>query len=134
MNLIKKRGLYLVLLAVAAVLAVVTAILGATQNAMTLNTSFSPLLTASLLVGAALTAVHLFVDWDFLPLLASVCFSAGFGMIVNEGLAVVVDKMNDISFQGGNFPLVAAYLAMAFIACVLSIAACFMKKKAEKAQ
>ncbi len=133
MDLIKKRGLYFILLAAAAVLAVVTALMGAAQNAMTLNTSFSPLLTVSLLAGAALVAVHLFVDWDFLPLLASVCFSAGFGMIVNEGLAVVVDKMNDISFQGGSFPLVAAYLAMAFIACALSIAACFMKKKAVKA-
>ena len=130
MNLIKKRGLYLVLLAVAAVLAVVTAVLGATQNAMTLNTSFSPLLTVSLVAGAVLVAVHLFVDWDFLPLLASICFSAGFGMIINKGLAVVVDKLNDISFQGGNFPLVAAYMGMAFAACVLSIVACFIRKKA----
>lgn len=129
MNLIKKRGLYLVLLAVAAVLAVATAVLGATQKAMTLNTSFSPLLTVSLLAGAVLVAVHLFVDWDFLPLLASICFSAGFGMIINEGLAVVVDKMNDISFQGGNFPLVAAYMALSFAACALSIVACFIKKK-----
>jgi len=129
MNSIKKRGSYLVLLAVAAVLAVVTAVLGATQKAMTLNNNFSMPLTISLIAGAALVLIHLFADWDFLPLLASVCFSAGFGMIINEGLAVVVDKLNDISFQGGVFPLVAAYMAMSCVACVLSIIACFLKKK-----
>jgi|GEM_PF-1403419 hypothetical protein len=130
MNSIKKRGSYLVLLAVAAVLAIVTAVLGMTQKAMTLNNNFSLPLTISLIAGTALALIHLVADWDFLPLLASVCFSAGFGMIINEGLAVVVDKLNDISFQGGVFPLVAAYMAMSFVACVLSIVACFLKKKA----
>ena len=129
MNSIKKRGSYLVLLAVAAVLAIVTAVLGMTQKAMTLNNNFSLPLTISLIAGTALALILLVADWDFLPLLASVCFSAGFGMIINEGLAVVVDKLNDISFQGGVFPLVAAYMAMSFVACVLSIVACFLKKK-----
>ena len=59
----------------------------------------------------------------------SVLLSAGFGMIINEGLPVIVDKINDISFQGGNFPLVMTYVIMSFAACLLSIIACFLKKR-----
>ena len=129
MNFIKNKGLYYVLMAVAAILAVVTAIMGATQKAMTLNVNFSIPLIISLAAGAIFVLVNAFVDFDFLPLLSSVLFSAGFGMIINEGLPVIVDKINDISFQGGNFSLVAAYVGMSFIACLLSFVACFLKKK-----
>ena len=51
-------------------------------------------------------------------------------MIFDQGLPVVVDKINNISFQGGNFNSVAVYMVMMLIACVLSFIACFIKKKA----
>ncbi len=130
MNTKQLKSADVLLLMISAVLAVVTVILGATQKAMTLNTNFSVPLIASLAGGIVLTVIYAFSHVDFLSLLASVCFSAGFGMIINEGLAVVVDKINDISFQGGNFPQVAAYMVMMLLACVLSIIACFKGKKA----
>ena len=130
MNTKQLKSADVLLLMIAAVLAVVTVILGATQKAMTLNTNFSVPLIASLAGGIVLTVIYVFSHVDFLCLLASVCFSAGFGMIINEGLAVVVDKINDISFQGGNFPQVAAYMVMMLLACVLSIIACLKGKKA----
>lgn len=129
MKLINKRGFAYILLIAAAVLALVTVIMGATQKAMTLNMNFSLPLILSLSAACAVVVLHFFIDFGFLTLLSSVLFSLGFGMIINEGLPVIVDKINGISFQGGNFPLVAAYSVMSFVACVLSFVACFTKKK-----
>ncbi len=129
MNPKQKNSVDVVLLIIAAVLSVITIVLGATQKAVTLNTNFSLPLIASLAGGVVLTVIYVFSRVDFLSLFASVCFSAGFGMIINEGLAVVVDKINDISFQGGNFQQVAAYMGMMLTACLLGIIACFKGKK-----
>jgi hypothetical protein len=129
MTRIKQKGLYYVLQLVASLLALVTLILGATQQAMTTNQNFSTGLMVALAVGIVLVVANLFVDLDFWPLLPSVSFFLGLGMIVNEGLPVVVDKINNISFQGGNFEMVAAYLVMMLVASVLSIIACFVKER-----
>lgn len=129
MKILKKRGLYYFFLLVASVLALVTVILGATQKAMTTNYNFSLPLIVVMVVGIIVVVINLFLDLDFLPLLASVLYSVGFGMIIDQGLPVIVDKINNISFQGGNFNSVAAYVAMMTGACILCFAACFIKKK-----
>lgn len=130
MNFVKKRGLYSWLLVVSAILALITVILGATQKAMTTNYNFSTPLIIVMVAGVVAAIVNLFLRLDFMPLLASILFSVGFGMIFDQGLPVVVDKINNISFQGGNFNSVAVYMVMMLIACVLSFIACFIKKKA----
>ncbi len=129
---LKKKGFYYILMIVAAVLILITAVMGATQKAMTKSVGFSLPLIISLIAGAVLVLADGFLKLDFLPLLASALFSIGFGMILNEGLPVIVDKINDISYQGGNFPLVMTYVGMAFAACTLSFAACFIKKEREE--
>lgn len=131
MKLLKKRGLYYYLLLAASVLALITVILGATQKAMTTNYNFSLPLIIVMVVGIIVVVVNLFIDFDFMPLLASVLYSISFGMIFDQGLPVIVDKINNISFQGGNFNSVAAYIGMMLVACILCFAACFIKKKAE---
>ena len=129
MNFVKKRGLYSWLLVVSAILALITVILGATQQAMTTNYNFSTPLIIVMAVGVVVAIVNLFLRLDFMPLLASILFSVGFGMIFDQGLPVVVDRINNISFQGGNFNSVAAYMAMMLVACILSFIACFIKKR-----
>lgn len=129
MKLFKKKGLYCWLLVLAAVLALVTVVLGATQKAMTTNYNFSLPLTIVMAVGIVVVIVNLFVNFDFIPLLVSVLFSVGFGMIIDQGIPVIVDKINNISFQGGNFGSVAAYVAMMAVACILCFIACFTKKR-----
>ena len=128
MRNLKQKGFYYILLAAAAVLILVTAIMGATQKAMTKSVGFSIPLIISLAAGVAVVVIDAFTSFDPLPLIASALFSVGFGLILYEGLPVVVDKINDISYQGGNFSLVMTYLVIAFIACVISFAACFLKK------
>lgn len=132
MNLVKNKGLYFYLLLLAAILSMITVVLGATQHAMTTNMNFSTRLIIALVAGIVLVIANLFVDFDFWPLLPAVCFFLSFGMILNEGLPVVVDKINNISFQGGKFELVAAYLAMMAVASILGIVSCFIKKKEVK--
>lgn len=129
MSFLKKKNLYSWLLVISAVLIAVTAVLGATQKAMTTNTNFTLPLILVLTAGAAIALCNLFTRLDFMPLLASVLFSVGFGMIFSQGLPVIVDRLNNISFQGGNFSFVAMYMVMTLIACVLSFIACFIKKK-----
>ena len=129
MSFLKSRGLYSWLLVVSAILALITVILGATQKAMTTNYNFSTPLIIVMVAGVVAAIVNLFLRLDFMPLLASILFSVGFGMIFDQGLPVVVDKINNISFQGGNFNSVAAYMAMMLVACILSFIACFIKKR-----
>lgn len=129
MSFLKSRGLYSWLLVVSAILALITVILGATQQAMTTNYNFSTPLIIVMAVGVVVAIVNLFLRLDFMPLLASILFSVGFGMIFDQGLPVVVDRINNISFQGGNFNSVAAYMAMMLVACILSFIACFIKKR-----
>ena len=129
MNILKKKGLYFYLLVLAAVLSAVTLALGTTQHAMTTNMNFSIGLIVVLAAGIVLVVANIFVNFDFWPLLPAVCFFASLGMIVNEGIPVVVDKINNISFQGGNFTQVAAFLGMMLAASLLGIIACFVKKR-----
>lgn len=129
MGMLKKKGLHYILLLVASVLALITVILGATQKAMTTNYNFSLPLIIVMAVGIVVVVINLFLDLDFLPLLVSVLYSVGFGMIIDQSLPVIVDKINNISFQGGNFNSVAAYVAMMAVACILCFVACFIKKK-----
>ena len=125
MNSIHKKEVDCILMSAAAVLALVTVIMGATQKAMTLNVNFSLQLILSLSAAVTVAILRFFANFDFLPLAMSVLLSAGFGMIINEGLPVIVDKIN----EGGNFPLVMTYVIMSFAACLLSIIACFLKKR-----
>lgn len=125
----KKKSLYVYLIAVGAVLALITVILGATQKAMTTNYNFSQPLILVMAAAVIVGVLNFFLNLDFLPLLASMLFSVGFGMIFDQGLPVVVDKLNNISFQGGKFEQVALYMALMLIACILSFVACFIKKK-----
>lgn len=129
MNMLKKKGAYYYLLLLATVLALVTVILGATQKAMTTNHNFSLPLIIVMVAGIVVVALSTFVNFDFIPLLVSILYSVGFGMIFNQGLPVIVDKVNNISFQGGNFNSVATYVAMMAVACLLCFVSCFLKKK-----
>ena len=124
-----KKNLYAYLILLASVLILITTVLGATQHAMTTDYNFSILLIVVMSIGVAVGVLTLFIKFDFLPLICSILFSVGFGLIFHQGIAVIVDQINNIAFQGGNPILVELYLALTFVACVLSFVACFIKKE-----
>lgn len=125
----KKRKLYAYLIAAGVILSLITVILGSSQKAMTTNYNFSTPLIIAMVAGIVVGVLNLFLDFDFLPLVASILFSVSFGMIFDQGLPVVVDKLNNITFQGGKFEQVALYMILMLTACILSFIACFVKKK-----
>ncbi len=125
----KKKELYAYLIGAGAILSLVTVILGASQKAMTTNYNFSNPLIIVMVAAIVIGIMNFFLNFDFLPLVASVLFSVSFGMIFDQGLPVVVDKLNNITFQGGKFEQVALYIILMLTACILSFIACFIKKK-----
>ncbi len=125
----KKKELYAYLIGAGAILSLVTVILGASQKAMTTNYNFSNPLIIVMVAAIVIGIMNFFLNFDFLPLVASVLFSVSFGMIFDQGLPVVVDKLNNITFQGGKFEQVALYMILMLTACILSFIACFIKKK-----
>ncbi len=125
----KKKELYAYLIGAGAILSLVTVILGASQKAMTTNYNFSNPLIIVMVAAIVIGIMNFFLNFDFLPLVASVLFSVSFGMIFDQGLPGVVDKLNNITFQGGKFEQVALYMILMLTACILSFIACFIKKK-----
>jgi hypothetical protein len=125
----KKKELYAYLIGAGAILSLVTVVLGASQKAMTTNYNFSTPLIIVMVAAIVIGIMNFFLNFDFLPLVASVLFSVSFGMIFDQGLPVVVDKLNNITFQGGKFEQVALYMILMLTACILSFIACFIKKK-----
>ena len=125
----KKKELYAYLIGAGAILSLVTVVLGASQKAMTTNYNFSTPLIIVMVAAIVIGIMNFFLNFDFLPLVASILFSVSFGMIFDQGLPVVVDKLNNITFQGGKFEQVALYMILMLTACILSVIACFIKKK-----
>ena len=125
----KKKELYAYLIGAGAILSLVTVVLGASQKAMTTNYNFSTPLIIVMVAAIVIGIMNFFLNFDFLPLVASVLFSVSFGMIFDQGLPVVVDKLNNITFQGGKFEQVALYMILMLTACILSFIACFIKKE-----
>lgn len=120
----KRFGLYLMW--VAAVLALVTLVLGATGHAMTTSTNFGAGQWVTILLGIACVVAAWWLRFDFWPLVPSAFFSVAFGFVLNDGVPVVVDKINNISYVGGDFGSVMAYLVMLAVSVALCAVACFV--------
>ena len=123
---LKKRGLSAYLELIAAVLALATVIMGATGKALLNNASFDWVMILIMGAGIVLAIVGFFFRFDFWVLLPAACFFVGFGLIVNGGAAVIMDRINNVVYSGGNFNAVVTYLVFMGIACILSIVACFL--------
>jgi len=122
----------MILTGVAAVLSIVTAVLGSTQNALVQNTSFSLPLILSLAAAVVLIVVSFFVSFDVLPLLISAVLSLAFGLLVKGGAEVVNDHNLNIQFSGGNFSQVLVYLILLGLAVVLAIVNCFVARTPDR--
>lgn len=119
----KKVGFYLEL--VAAMFAVVTLILGLNGHALLNNENFGAEMIVVVVLGAVFAIAAFFVQFRFWGLLPAVCFFIAFGFVINGGAAVIMDRINNVVYSGGDFNSVVTYLAMLGIASILSVAACF---------
>lgn len=122
---LKRKGIGFYLELVAAVLAIVTLILGLNGQALLNNTNFGVEMIVVVVLGAVLAIASLFLDFNFWGLLPAVCYFVAFGLVINGGAAVIMDKINNVVYSGGNFDSVVLYLGLLGAACLLSIVACF---------
>lgn len=126
---LKNKGIGFYLEAVAAILAIVTLVLGVNGKALTNNANIGIDVIIVVAIGVACAIAGFFVDFDFWTLLPAVCFFVAFGMIISGGAAVIVDKINNISFVGGDFTQVVTYLILLGVSSLLCIVACFFGRK-----
>jgi hypothetical protein len=118
--------IYSLLEAVAAVLAIITAILGMSHTAMLMSTSFTADIFVFLFIGAAVSVSTMFLKFDFIPVISSVFYSVAFAFVVVHGAQVIMDKINNITFSGGNADQVISYVVLLVITIVISVVACFI--------
>ena len=120
----KALGSYLCL--AAALVALVTAIVFlATQAAAAPlgHTGIMPGIV--LLAGVAAAIVFFLVPAPFGALVQAVIYNAALYLVVVQLYFVFADVINHVTYTGGNAGLCVFYMAGTFLACLLSVAACF---------
>ena len=83
--------------------------------------------------GIAVQIAALFWEQDFMPVVATGLYACGLGRIIENGGSVIADKMNGISYVGGDFTMVALYIVLMFICCLCMVACCFLPQRKEAA-
>lgn len=81
-----------------------------------------------LLVGAAASLVFFFVSVPFSALIQAVIYNIALYLVVVQLYFVFADVINHVTFAGGNAGLCVFYMIGTFIACLLSVIACFCKQ------
>lgn len=120
----KSVGFYLEV--VAAVLLIVTLIMGSNGGPLLNNTNFGGDMIAVVVICAVLAVAPFFHKFRFWGLLPAVCSFVALGIVVNDGAAVIMDRINNVVYSGGNFDSVLTFLILTGVACILCIAACFI--------
>ncbi len=128
---LKNKGMDWRLCAVAAVIALVTALyILFTYQTVLPNSLNGTDIVLALLVGVVLHVAVTFFPVRFAPLLGVVCYSAAFGLVLNKIPSAIVDYINGIFYTGGDFGGCVAYAACTFAAVLLAIIACFLSREA----
>ena len=81
-----------------------------------------------LLVGAAASLVFFFVSVPFSAMIQAVIYNIALYLVVVQLYFVFADVINHVTFAGGNAGLCVFYMVGTFIACLLSVIACFCKQ------
>lgn len=81
-----------------------------------------------LLVGAAASLVFFFVSVPFSALIQAAIYNIALYLVVVQLYFVFADVINHVTFAGGNAGLCVFYMVGTFIACLLSVIACFCKQ------
>lgn len=120
----KSVGFYLEV--AAAVLLIVTLAMGSSGGPLLNNTNFGADMIAVVVVCAVLALAPLFHKFRFWGLLPAACSFVALGIVVNDGAAVIMDRINNVVYSGGNFDSVLTFLILTGAACLLCIVACFI--------
>lgn len=123
----KAAGSYLGLSA--AVVALITAIVFLSTQATAAplgHTGTTP--GIALLVGAAASLIFFFVPVRFSALIQAAIYNSALYLVVVQLYFVFADVINHVTYAGGNAALCVLYMVGTFLACLLSVIACFFKQ------
>lgn len=120
----KSVGFYLEL--AAAVLLVVALIMGSSGGPLLNNTNFGADMIVVVVLAAVLAVAPFFHKFRFWALLPAACSFVALGILFNGGAAVIMDRINNVVYSGGNFDSVVTLFILTAAACLLCIVACFM--------
>jgi len=81
-----------------------------------------------LLVGVMAAAVFFLIPVRFAALIQTIIYSVALYLVVVQLYFVFADVINHVTYAGGNAGLCVFYMAATFIACLLSVAACFFRQ------
>ncbi len=109
-------------------LILITVIVG-WQTKGLLRNSFSTSIIIFAILGVIVECIYIYTDIEILPLFVTVFYALTVGMIGNQGSYVISDRVNGVSFLGGNFNMVILYLALSGIALLISIVVLFQNQR-----
>ncbi|MBR4210116.1 MAG: hypothetical protein IKQ96_07880 [Lachnospiraceae bacterium] len=126
-GVLTNKGKSWYLCAVAAVIALVTALYVLfTYQTVLPNSLNGTDIVVVLLIGVALQVVLTIFPVTFAPLFFVIVYSIGFGLVLNKIPPAIVDKINGIFYNGGDFTGCMIYAAGTCLTVLLSLIACFM--------
>ena len=83
-------------------------------------------LVITVVLAAVLAVAPFFHKFRFWALLPAACSFVALGILFNGGAAVIMDRINNVVYSGGNFDSVVTLFILTAAACLLCIVACFM--------
>lgn len=123
---IKDKGIGFYLELAAAALLVAVLVMGSSGGPLLNNTNFGADMIVMTVLGALLALAPLFHKFRFWALLPAVCAFSALGIVVNGGAAVIMDRVNNVVYSGGNFDSVLIFLILTGVSCILCIVSCFL--------
>ena len=132
-GILNNKGKSWYLCAIAAVIALVTALYILFSYKTVLPNSLNGTdIVLVLLIGVVLQVVVTVFPLGFAPLLSVICYGIAFGLVLNKIPPAIVDKINGIFYNGGNFEGCMIYATGTCAAVLLSLIACFLSKGEEE--
>ncbi len=132
MRFIKDKDIRTILTTAAIPLTIILLILGLIWTGLAGNTRFGIDIIIPGVLGIACGIAAMFINFDFMALINSLCYSVMFGFLVKGCAQVINDKINNIAFSGGNFTQAVIYLALGIVIVLICIVATFFPKAATK--
>ena len=113
---------------IAAVLALVIVIVGPATRGFA-DRSFSTEVIIALVIGIIAEVITFLTDSKLMPLVTTVIFAVGLGLIFMNAAPIVADHYNDLNFRNGDYHSVVLYLVLGVIMGITSVVACFADRK-----
>lgn len=95
--------------------------------------TYSPVITVMLVLGIATQIAGFFFDYKFVSIVPVVFYAAALGLVAYYAAPVVMDMINKLNFQAGNWVTVKIQIAFMIVNCIFAVVPCFADASKKKA-